>query len=105
MARYDAFVLRVWRSGTREEEQWAGRLEHLPDGATFRFGSLDALLAYLGAELAGAATAQPGSPTGGPRVGERSSGVRRDGKHLALKGHGKDTTLKGPERCTNRTEH
>ncbi len=68
MARYDAFVLRVWRSGTGHEEQWAGRLEHLPDGATFRFGSLDALLAYLGAELAGTSATQRGSPSHGPRV-------------------------------------
>ena len=52
MARYDAFVLRVWRSGTGEEGQWAGRLEHLPDGTTLRFSSLAALLAHLCSELA-----------------------------------------------------
>ena len=71
MARYDAFVLRVWRSGTGDEEQWAGRLEHLPDGTTCRFGSLDALLAYLGTELSGERAMQLGSPTGGSRLDGR----------------------------------
>jgi hypothetical protein len=52
MARYDAFVLRIWRSGSGDAAQWAGRVEHLPDGVTLRFSSLPALLAYLGAELA-----------------------------------------------------
>jgi hypothetical protein len=68
MARYDAFVLRVWRSGTGDDEQWAGRLEHLPDGITCRFGSLAALLTYLGAELAGESTTRHGSPADGPHV-------------------------------------
>jgi hypothetical protein len=68
MARYDAFVLRIWRSGTGDEEQWAGRLEHLPDGTTFRFGSLAALLAYLGAELAGESSTRRGSPPDGKQV-------------------------------------
>jgi hypothetical protein len=51
MARYDAFILRIWRSGTGDEGQWAGRLEHLPDGEALRFSSLAALLAYLATEL------------------------------------------------------
>ncbi len=66
MARYDAFVLRVWRSGTGDEGQWAGRVEHLPDGMTLRFGSLATLLAYLGAELA----IECGTPLGEPPVDE-----------------------------------
>jgi hypothetical protein len=68
MARYDAFVLRVWRSGTGDEEQWAGKLEHLPDGTTFRFGSLAALLAYLGAELACESATRRSAPVDGPCV-------------------------------------
>ena len=75
MARYDAFVLRVWRSGTGDEEQWAGRLEHLPDGTTFRFGSLDALLAYLGTELSSERAMRHGSPAGDPCLDGRRGGV------------------------------
>ena len=48
MARYDAFLLRIWRSGdASEERQWAIRLEHLPDGQGVRLRDLEALLAYL----------------------------------------------------------
>ncbi|HWE61835.1 MAG TPA: hypothetical protein VHB98_08995 [Chloroflexota bacterium] len=65
MARYDAFVLRVWRSETGDEGQWAGRLEHLPDGAALRFGSLTELLAYLYSELAIKGGARSCAPTGG----------------------------------------
>lgn len=52
MARYDAFILRVWRSGTADDRQWSGRVEHLPQGKILRFSSVAALLAYLAAELA-----------------------------------------------------
>jgi hypothetical protein len=47
MTQYDAFLLRVWRSGMGDEGQWAGRVEHLPHGEILRFSTLDALLAYL----------------------------------------------------------
>jgi hypothetical protein len=70
MARYDAFVLRVWRSGTGKQVQWAGRLEHLPDGATLRFSSLSTLLAHLAAELA-----HP-SPAPGDQSDEAEANVR-----------------------------
>lgn len=71
MARYDAFVLRIWRSGAGDDAQWAGRVEHLPDGAALRFGSLPALLAYLGAELAIESGTHPTTPIDGQPVDER----------------------------------
>ncbi len=77
MARYDAFVLRVWRSGTGDEERWAGRLEHLPDGTTLRFGDLADLLAYLGAELADEAGKPPGAPMDTPPVDEGKGAMHR----------------------------
>ena len=51
MARYDAFLLRVWRSEGKDCDQWACRMEHLPDGLSQRFADLDALLAHLGTAL------------------------------------------------------
>ena len=47
MARYDAFLLRIWRSGDEENGRWALRLEHLPEGQTLRFTTIEALLAHL----------------------------------------------------------
>ena len=32
MTHYDAFLVRIWRTGTAGEGHWAIRLEHLPDG-------------------------------------------------------------------------
>jgi hypothetical protein len=46
-ARYDAFLLRVWRDGPDEENRWAARLEHLPSGTIHRFTSLEALVSGL----------------------------------------------------------
>ncbi len=61
MARYDAFLLRIWRSGMgMEDGQWSARLEHLPDGHSVRFRDLDLLLAYLRAALQANVTQQPG---------------------------------------------
>ena len=70
MARYDAFVLRIWRSGAGDEAQWAGRVEHLPDGGSLRFSSLAALLAYLGAELASERDAHRHMPSGAQPIDE-----------------------------------
>jgi hypothetical protein len=70
MPRYDAYLLRIWRGGLGGE-QWSGRLEHLPDGSTQRFASLEALLAHLGRKLAAEAAA--GSPDNG--LPDASSGV------------------------------
>jgi hypothetical protein len=64
VARYDAFLLRIWRSGTGTEDgQWAIRLEHLPDGHGLRFSDLDALIAHLRTLLH-----QGGAPPAGPRA-------------------------------------
>jgi hypothetical protein len=46
-ARYDAYLLRVWRDGPNEENRWAARLEHLPTGTIHRFTSLEALVSGL----------------------------------------------------------
>ena len=75
VARYDAFVLRVWRSGTGDEGQWAVRVEHLPDGMTLRFGSLATLLAYLGAELAIESSKDRGTPIVEPPVDAGKGGT------------------------------
>ena len=77
MARYDAFVLRVWRSGTGDQGQWAGKLEHLPDGAVLRFSSVESLLAYLCAELVVERAAGEALGSHLPVDGERS-GARTD---------------------------
>ncbi|MDB5058679.1 MAG: hypothetical protein JWO59_2151 [Chloroflexi bacterium] len=66
MPRYDAYLLRIWRGGF-DEGQWAGRLEHLPDGSMQRFGSLEELLAYLGQVLAAEAEAPRGHDRRQPR--------------------------------------
>jgi hypothetical protein len=46
-ARYDAYLLRVWRDGPDQEDRWAARLEHLPSGTIHRFTSLEALVSGL----------------------------------------------------------
>ena len=51
MARYDAFLLRIWRTGEGNAARWAIRLEHLPDGQGARLDSLEALVAHLVAVL------------------------------------------------------
>jgi hypothetical protein len=51
VARYDAFLLRIWRSGEGPERRWSIRLEHLPDGRAARLDSLEALAAHLTAVL------------------------------------------------------
>jgi hypothetical protein len=47
MGRYDAFMLRIWRSTAVGGRQWTARLEHLPDGQRLRFTDPEALLAHL----------------------------------------------------------
>ncbi|HEY8285560.1 MAG TPA: hypothetical protein VIJ28_14340 [Chloroflexota bacterium] len=58
MAHYDAFLLRIWRTGDGATEQWAIRLQHLPDGQVARLADLEDLLAHLQAVL----PADPASP-------------------------------------------
>lgn len=47
MARYDAFLLRIWRSTRDDGCQWRCRIEHLPRGEQQQFTELGALLGYL----------------------------------------------------------
>ena len=47
MATYDAYMLRVWRSTVDGTRQWAGQLEHLPDGSDWRFRRPEDLLAHF----------------------------------------------------------
>jgi len=48
MTRYDAYVLRLWRSTGKDGPQWRGRLDHLGHGDSVQFSDLDALLQFLG---------------------------------------------------------
>ncbi|MDB5075561.1 MAG: hypothetical protein JWO42_1740 [Chloroflexi bacterium] len=59
MARYDAYLLRIWRSGDEEHGQWALRLQHLPDGTSVRFSSLESLLAHLRSTLGSGSGCRP----------------------------------------------
>ena len=47
VARYDSFLLRVWRSNRREGRQLAARIEHLQDGESVKCLGIDALLDHL----------------------------------------------------------
>ena len=47
MARYDWYILRVWHSGRRSGEQWAARLEAMPEGESRRFNRPELLLDHL----------------------------------------------------------
>jgi hypothetical protein len=52
MPGYDSFMLRVWRRSGADDGQWVARLEHLPDGSTRTFHSLQDLLEELACVLA-----------------------------------------------------
>ena len=47
MTRYDAYVLRFWRSTGKEGPQWKGRLEHLGHSESAQFDDLEALLRHI----------------------------------------------------------
>ena len=47
MPQHDAFLLHIWYSEAVSGQQWAARLEHLPDGQSQHFAGPEALLAYL----------------------------------------------------------
>ncbi|HWE61308.1 MAG TPA: hypothetical protein VHB98_06325 [Chloroflexota bacterium] len=70
MARYDAFLLRIWHSGDAAGAQWSIRLQHLPDGQVARLGDLDGLAAYLQAVLYVDAT-RPEAPPGIEQTAEQ----------------------------------
>jgi hypothetical protein len=58
MPKYDAYLLRIWH----DANQWAARLDHLPDGAVLRFTNSTALLAYLDGARAAGPTGMQGPP-------------------------------------------
>ncbi len=47
MTRYDAYVLRLWRSTGKEGPQWRGRLDRLGQGDSVQFSDIEALLRYI----------------------------------------------------------
>ena len=47
MPRHDIYLLHVWRGEVNSDRRWAGRIEHVPLGHTYRFASMEDLLATL----------------------------------------------------------
>lgn len=47
MPRYDAYIVRIWRSIGMEGQQWTGRVEHIHDKDYQQFSSIDELFGYL----------------------------------------------------------
>jgi hypothetical protein len=47
MARYDSFLLRIWRSTRQDGSQLAAHLQHLQSGESIRYVDSESLLAYL----------------------------------------------------------
>lgn len=79
MARYDSFVLRIWRSSGPQGPQWSARLEHVQQAGLLQFRSLEALLAHL-RTVAGPLRAEPSGQDdpGSPRPDEGAqTGNRR----------------------------
>jgi hypothetical protein len=71
VARYDWYILRIWRSGGRRPgEQWAARLESMPDGASRRFNRPDLLLEHLEALISPVGDAGFGAAPEETRAGE-----------------------------------
>ncbi|HWE62492.1 MAG TPA: hypothetical protein VHB98_12335 [Chloroflexota bacterium] len=66
MARYDCFILRIWRSQGDHGEQWAGRLEHLSGTETLRFNDVETLLQYLNERIAPRGSGPPAPPGAAP---------------------------------------
>lgn len=59
MARYDTFIVRVWRSIGTDGPQWSARIEHVQRADSRQFGTVQALLDHLRA-VAGPLPAQGG---------------------------------------------
>ena len=47
MSRYDAYILRFWRSSGTDGPQWTCKLVHLGEGETAQFDDLEALLEHI----------------------------------------------------------
>lgn|GEM_PF-2166932 len=74
MARYDSFMLRVWRSSTESGEQWSGRIEHLQQGTRCDVSSPEELFEQL-RQIVAAPRSDPsqGDALSGPVHDERPS--------------------------------
>jgi hypothetical protein len=70
VARYDWYILRVWRSGRRSGEQWAARLETMPEGESMRFNQPELLLDHLRVLIDGAGAAPKRTTSEEGREGE-----------------------------------
>jgi len=47
MTRYDAYVLRFWRSTGKDGLQWRGKLAHVGRGDSVQFSDVEALLQHI----------------------------------------------------------
>jgi hypothetical protein len=47
MPQYEAFLLRIWRGGSKQNGRPAIQLQHLPDGEILRFNNFETLLSHL----------------------------------------------------------
>jgi len=74
MARYDAFLLRIWQRGGEPHKKIAVQLRHLPDGDTVRFSNLASLLAHLNRELCAEDQAPSAPDSGDPEAGRTKGG-------------------------------
>ena len=63
MSRYDAYILRFWRSNGRDGPQWKCQIDHLGHDESAEFDKLDALMRHI-QNLAG----DDGSPSADPEV-------------------------------------
>lgn len=74
MARYDWYILRIWRTGGRGGEQWAARLEVMPDGESARFNQPEVLLDHLRALIQPAKAGLESAPLDEERNGAHGTG-------------------------------
>jgi hypothetical protein len=81
MPRYDAYVVRIWRSTTSAGRQWAARVQHLPGGEIWRFSDPGAFLGYMAS--AAADVTEPLAETGDSALDQGAPpphGVQRAGE-------------------------
>ena len=80
-ATYDAYMLRVWRSTLDGRRQWAGQLEHLPEGGVWKFRCPEDLLAHFSNLFdAGTAPAQPRAEDAAALASQESRAATGDGQ-------------------------
>jgi hypothetical protein len=44
---YFSYLLRIWRTGQKEKEQWRATLEHITSGEKYFFTSLQELFSFI----------------------------------------------------------